>query len=89
MTDDEIGTLVLAGLADGMLPRQSLGIAQPQNPGQPIQNLMDLGSFPDPCAVCGGRPTQARYGSPGGSGGSIAFHDRCHGIWMGEIGKRR
>jgi hypothetical protein len=89
MTDDEIGTLVRAGLVDGTLPQQSLGIAQPENPGQPIQSLMDLGSFPDPCAVCGGSPTQARYSSPVGSGRSIAFHDRCHGIWMEEIGKRR
>ena len=91
MTDDEIGELVRKGLSAGTLPKQSIGIASDVSAGGPGGSpkiLADLGSsFPEPCAVCGGRPTQVRYDVPAWPGGSIAFHGRCHGVWMEEIGR--
>lgn len=79
MTDDEIRTLVRAKLADGTLPRQTLGIA---GLGRPILNA-GL-SVPDPCVVCGEKPSQVLY-DPDGPRPGPAFHERCHDIWHEEI----
>ncbi len=85
MNDDEIRHLVRKGFSDGTLLRQPPVIAPLEVPGRPTQILMEGGGpLPDPCAVCGGRPTQMRY-----PGVSVAFHDRCHAIWQEEIDRLR
>ena len=84
LNDKEIIDLVRKGLAAGTLPRQILGgIASDVVLDAPIRHLVDgVGTSPEPCTVCGGRPTQVRC-SP-----TLAFHTRCHEIWLDEIGYR-
>jgi hypothetical protein len=80
MNRDEIRRLVRKMLADGALPRDRPGIAGTG------RILMTGGTaLPDPCAVCGGRPTQFRYGDPCGAG--LAFDEDCHTVWEEEITK--
>lgn len=78
LTDDEIRALVRAKLADGTLPRQSPGIA---GLGRPIVAEV---SVPDPCAVCGGTPSEVLY-DPDGPRPGPALHGRCFQIWHEEI----
>ena len=82
MTDDEIGTLVRTGLADGTLrePQVIAGLGRPLLDG-PV-------SRPNPCAVCGGTPSQVLY-DPDGPKPGPAFHERCWEILLEEIKKRR
>ena len=83
MTDDEIRSLVRAGLSDRRLQRQSPVIAPLTIPGGRTQHLMEGGSQrSDPCLVCGGQPTDIWY-----PGAAIAFHARCHEVWQEEIAK--
>lgn len=86
MTDDEIRTRVLAGLANRTLPQETPRMA-PTQPGQSTQYLATGGSpQTDPCAVCGKGSTQISYNCPEGP---IAFHQRCHHIWREEADKPR
>ncbi len=82
LSDDEIRTLVRKGLADGTLLRQEPVIA-----GRG-ETLLGEGSFPDPCAICGGTPSRDRY-YPDRPGPGLAFHQRCRRIWLEEIEKWR
>jgi hypothetical protein len=78
MTDNEIRNLVRAKLADGTLrePQVIAGLGRP---------LVASGvSVPDPCAVCGGKPSEVLY-DPDGPRPGPAFHERCFQIWHEEI----
>ena len=83
MTDDEIRKIVQAKLAEGALPREQPVIAKLVVPGAPTPIMMEGGSaLPYPCAVCGGHPTQFYY-----TDARLAFHERCHRIWLEEAEK--
>lgn len=78
MNRDERQALIRQMLADKKLPSDRPGIAGTG------RILMAGGTaLPDPCAVCGARPTQYRYGDPSGPG--LAFDQECHEIWEVEI----
>ena len=84
-TDDEIAASIRAALADGTLPQEQPVIAQPVIPGQAMQHQMEGASaLPYRCIVCGGQPTQIRYPQA-----RMAFHERCHRIWLEECDKIR
>ena len=77
MNNDEINRLVHQKLLDRSLLDQIPVIASDSRPGEPTRILAEFGGpFPESCAVCSGRPTQARYSS------SLAFHERCHVAWQ-------
>ena len=80
LNDDEIRVLVRKGLADRTLPRELQVIA---NLGR---DLVAEISVPNPCAVCGGKPSQVLY-DPDGPKPGPAFHNRCFQIWHEEISK--
>jgi hypothetical protein len=75
--ENEIRRRVRAGLEDGTLLRLPL-------PGEPRPTglVIAMSSLPDPCTACRGRGTQFRYANS--PAGPIAFHERCHTIWLEE-----
>ena len=82
LNDDEIMTLVRKGLTARTL-REPQVIA---DLGRPL--LDGPVSRPNPCAVCGGTPSQVLYDSDGPRPGP-AFHERCWEILLEEIRKPR
>jgi hypothetical protein len=81
MTDDGIRKLVRAKLANGTL-------REPQVIADLGRDLVAGGvSVPDPCAVCGGKPSEVLY-DPDGPRPGPAFHERCFQIWHEEIAAR-
>jgi hypothetical protein len=57
----------------------------PMRSGQSTQYLMTSGSpQDDSCAVCGKGSTEITLNYPAGP---IAFHRRCHAIWLEEADK--
>jgi hypothetical protein len=85
--ENEIRRRVRAGLADGTLPSFPLPIPEPSASGQPRATglVIATSTLPDPCAACRGRGTQFSY--PNAPAGPIAFHERCHTIWLEQAGR--
>lgn len=81
MKRDEVQVLVRKMVTAGTLPRDRPGIA-----GTGRILMTGGGTLPDPCKICGGRPTQFRYGDPCDAG--LAFCEECHSVWEEEIRRR-
>jgi hypothetical protein len=83
MTEGEIRKLVRKKLAERTLQCHYTEIAERLAPGvstPAVETAFALGSaLPDPCVVCGQRPTQLRYERQ-----KVAFHRECHRIWQEE-----